>query len=161
MTGGIWVDQADEQHVRRAIELSQQARAAGDQPFGALLVGSNGEVLAEDVNTETTDNDITAHPELKLARWAAANLSSAEVGETTMYTSCEACAMCSGAIVTSGLGRVVYALAAPQLYEIRGRVQKTMRGIAVLTQAERHIDIAGPVLSDEAAEAHRGFWQSD
>jgi tRNA(Arg) A34 adenosine deaminase TadA len=60
--------------LRRAIELSQQARAAGNQPFGSLLVDASGEILAQDVNTEITDNDITAHPELKLARWAAANL---------------------------------------------------------------------------------------
>jgi tRNA(Arg) A34 adenosine deaminase TadA len=58
----------------------------------------------KDVNTEITGNDITAHPELKLARWAGANLTVVQAAETTMYTSCEACAMFSGAIVYSGLG---------------------------------------------------------
>ena len=153
------LDPRDERHLRRAIELSRSARADGNQPFGSVLVQSSGEVLAEDVNTEITDNDITAHPELKLARWAAANLSESEATTATMYTSCEACAMCSGAIVTSGLGRVVYALNAPQLYELKGGpAQKGMRGIAVLAEAGHHISVEGPFLYDEAAAPHSGFW---
>lgn len=151
----------DERYLRRAIELSRRARSAGDQPFGSLLVGASGDVLAEDVNTEITGNDITAHPELKLARWTGANLASAQAAEATMYTSCEACAMCSGAIVTSGLGRVVYALSTPQLDELKGgSVPKGMRGIAVLAQADRHIEVEGPFLYEEAAEAHSGYWVS-
>jgi tRNA(Arg) A34 adenosine deaminase TadA len=153
------LDPRDEQHLRRAIELSRSARADGNQPFGSVLVKSSGEVLAEGVNTEITDDDITAHPELKLAGWAAANLSESDATTATMYTSCEACAMCSGAIVTSGLGRVVYALSAPQLYELKGwPTQKVMRGITVLAEAGHHIPVNGPFLYDEAAAPHLGFW---
>jgi tRNA(Arg) A34 adenosine deaminase TadA len=154
-------DPRDERHLRRAIELSQQARSDGNQPFGSLLVGGAGDVLAEDVNTETTDNDITAHPELKLARWAAANLSATDAAATTMYTSCEACAMCSGAIVASGLGRVVYALSAPQLFALRSAgAQREMRGLAVIHQADRDIEVDGPFLYEEAVEPHAGYWHS-
>jgi tRNA(Arg) A34 adenosine deaminase TadA len=60
--------EADERHLRRAIELATQARATGDMPFGSLLVGPTGEVLGEARNTVITERDITAHPELKLAR---------------------------------------------------------------------------------------------
>jgi len=149
----------DEQLLHRAIELSQQARSAGNQPFGSLLVDAGGEILAQDVNTEITDNDITAHPELKLARWAGANLSEDEASTSSMYTSCEACAMCSGAIVTSGLGRVVYALSAPQLLELKGgTTRKVMRGTDVLAGAERHIVVEGPFLYEEAAAPHAGYW---
>ncbi|HYI17138.1 MAG TPA: nucleoside deaminase, partial [Solirubrobacteraceae bacterium] len=66
--------EADERHLRRAIELAAAARAAGDMPFGSLLVGPAGEVLAEDRNTVLTERDVTAHPELKLARWAGREL---------------------------------------------------------------------------------------
>lgn len=104
-----------ETFLLRAIDLARAARAAGDDPYGSLLVGPRGEVLAESRNTVITDHDITAHPELKLARWAARNLDPATAAGTTMYTSCQACAMCSGAIARSGLGRVVYALSAEQL----------------------------------------------
>ena len=105
---------ADERHLRRAVELAAAARAAGDMPYGSLLVGPAGDVLAEERNTVVTEQDITAHPELKLARWAARRLEADAARETTMYTSCQPCPMCAYAIERSGLGRVVYALASDQ-----------------------------------------------
>ncbi|MEV6925695.1 nucleoside deaminase [Dactylosporangium sp. NPDC051485] len=105
----------DERFLHRAIALAAGSRAGGDAPFGSLLVGPGGEVLAEDHNTVLSDDDITAHPELKLARWAARNLPAGVAAGTTLYTSCQPCAMCSGAIDRSGIGRVVYALSGAQL----------------------------------------------
>ena len=58
----------NEELLRQAIDLAGQARAAGNPPFGSLLAAPDGTVLAEDRNTSVTDRDITAHPELKLAR---------------------------------------------------------------------------------------------
>ncbi|GLY76082.1 nucleoside deaminase [Actinoallomurus iriomotensis] len=101
--------------LRRAIALAAEARAAGDPPFGSLLAGPDGAVLAEERNTTVTGADISAHPELKLARWAARELDPATAAATTMYTSCQPCQMCTGAIARSGLGRVVYALSDEQL----------------------------------------------
>ncbi len=111
--------EADERHLRRAIELAAAARAAGDMPYGSLLVGPTGDVLAEDRNTVLTEQDITAHPELKLARWAARHLDTNAARQTTMYTSCQPCPMCTGAIARSGLGRVVFALSGDQLQDLR------------------------------------------
>jgi tRNA(Arg) A34 adenosine deaminase TadA len=83
-----------------------------------LLVGPDGTVLVEAHNTVRRDNDISAHPELKLARWAAAELDPPTAAGTTMYTSCQPCQMCGGAIVRSGLGRVVYALSTEQFVQL-------------------------------------------
>ena len=80
------MNEIDEQHLRRAIELAVAARAAGQRPYGALIVGRAGVVLAEDHNTVLADRDITAHPELKLARWAAAHLDRPAVRDTVMYS---------------------------------------------------------------------------
>ena len=93
--------------LRRAIELAAAARQAGNPPFGSLLVGPDGTVLAEEQNTTITDGDISFHPELKLARWAARELDAEQAAGTTMYTSCQPCGMCAGALARSGLGRVV------------------------------------------------------
>src|SRR5216683_1092504 len=112
---GATVTHDDEDLLRRAIELAGRARAAGNPPFGSLLAGPDGTVLAEDRNTTITDADITAHPELKLARWAARELDPAAAAAATMYTSCQPCAMCTGAIERSGLGRVVFALSNDRL----------------------------------------------
>ncbi|GAA3080591.1 hypothetical protein GCM10020000_78040 [Streptomyces olivoverticillatus] len=68
----------------------------GDAPYGSLLVGPGGAILAEAHNTVRRDDDITAHPELKLARWAARELDADTAARTTMYTSCQPCSMCGG-----------------------------------------------------------------
>jgi tRNA(Arg) A34 adenosine deaminase TadA len=142
--------EADERHLRRAIELAEEARAAGDMPFGSLLVGPEGEVLAEDRNTVVTERDITAHPELKLARWAARELEADVARETTMYTSCQPCPMCAGAISRSGLGRVVFALSGEQLRELQppGAVNPDAAEIAY----------EGPVLFAEARVPIDGYY---
>ena len=133
------MDGDEELHLRRAIELSEEARRAGDRPFGSLLVGPDGQVLAEDRNTVMTDRDITAHPELKLARWAAARLDSETARGTTMYTSCQPCSMCEGAIERSGIGRVVFGLSREQRDQIEG---------APVTHTA--VRSEGPFLLDEA-----------
>jgi tRNA(Arg) A34 adenosine deaminase TadA len=106
---------ADEQFLRRAIAIAAHAVDLGDAPYGSLLAGADGAILIEAHNTVQRDNDISAHPELKLARWAARELDPETAARTTMYTSCQPCGMCAGGIVRSGLGRVVYALATEQL----------------------------------------------
>ncbi|NUO57439.1 MAG: nucleoside deaminase [Hamadaea sp.] len=108
----------DEALLRRAIEIAAQAVTAGDAPYGSLLADENGTILIEEHNTVKRDNDISAHPELKLARWAARELDPDTAARTTMYTSCQPCGMCHGGIIRSGLGRVVYALASEQLVQL-------------------------------------------
>jgi tRNA(Arg) A34 adenosine deaminase TadA len=105
---------ADQALLRRAIAIAAHAITLGDAPYGSLLADADGAILVEAHNTVRRDNDISAHPELKLARWAARELGTEAAARTTMYTSCQPCAMCAGAIARSALGRVVYALSAEQ-----------------------------------------------
>ncbi|WP_327003397.1 nucleoside deaminase [Dactylosporangium sp. NBC_01737] len=138
---------ADEERLlRRAIELAVNARAAGEAPFGSLLADGGGRILAEEHNTVLSDGDISAHPELKLARWAARHLSADVAAGVTMYTSCQPCGMCTGAIERSGLGRVVYALSGEQLGALR-----TGGGFAPVPQE-------GPLLYAEARVAVDGYY---
>jgi tRNA(Arg) A34 adenosine deaminase TadA len=109
---------ADEALLRRAIAIAAHAVTLGDAPYGSLLADADGAILVEAHNTVQRDNDISAHPELKLARWAARELSHDAAARTTMYTSCQPCQMCTGAIARSGLGRVVYALSSEQLVSL-------------------------------------------
>ena len=141
---------ADEHHLRRAIELAAKARAAGDMPFGSLLVGPDGDVLVEDRNTVVTRNDITAHPELKTALWASRNLERGVAARTTMYTSTEPCAMCRGAIARSGLGRVVFALSGGQFAGLKPP------GSPSPDAAE--VSYEGPALFDEARVPIDGYY---
>jgi tRNA(Arg) A34 adenosine deaminase TadA len=132
------MDGRDEELLRRAIGLAAAAPAAGGRPFGSLLVGPTGEVLAEDHNTVPVDGDISAHPELKLARWAAQRLDPETAAGTTMYTSCQPCPMCAYAIERSGLGRVVFALSSEQFEAL------------AKPPAPKPVRYDGPALFDEA-----------
>ncbi|MEU8246138.1 nucleoside deaminase [Nonomuraea sp. NPDC048916] len=136
----------DERFLRRAIELAAEARTGGNPPFGSLLVGPDGAVLAEDHNTSVTDGDITAHPELKLARWAGRELAPATAAATTMYTSCQPCGMCTGAIERSFLGRVVFALSTEQLADLKPPT--TGPGVR----------LEGPALPEEARVPVTGYY---
>jgi tRNA(Arg) A34 adenosine deaminase TadA len=135
-----------ETHLRRAIALAAAAREAGNPPFGSLLVGPDGEVLAEAQNTTITDADISHHPELKLAVWAARELTPETAAGTTMYTSCQPCEMCTGALARSGLGNVVYALSGDQLNGL-----KTTGSFPAVPQS-------GPSLYDEARVPIDGYY---
>lgn len=139
---------ADEELLRRAIAIAAQAVVLGDAPYGSLLADPDGVILVEAHNTVQRDNDISAHPELKLARWAARELDPDTAGGTTMYTSCQPCGMCTGGIVRSGLGRVVYALATEQFIEINP------------TGGWPDVPQEGPALFDEARAPIAAYYRT-
>ena len=109
------VTEADLPHLRRCVELATEAVEAGDFPFGSVLVGADGVVLAEDRNREVTAGDPTRHPEFELVRWAAVNMTPRERAGATVYTSGEHCPMCAAAHGWVGLGRIVYATSTEQM----------------------------------------------
>ena len=108
------MDETDLRHLRRCVELAEQALDEGDEPFGSVLVTEDGAVLAEDRN-RVAGGDRTRHPEFELARWAAANLPPQERRTATVYTSGEHCPMCAAAHGWVGLGAIVFAASATQL----------------------------------------------
>lgn len=105
----------DTVYLNRCVELATEALEAGDEPFGSVLVGADGTVLAEDRNRTVSTGDPTAHPEIALARWAAVHLGVAERAAATVYTSGEHCPMCAAAHGWVGLGRIVHASSTEQL----------------------------------------------
>ncbi len=108
------LDDTARAHLRRCVDLAREALDAGDEPFGSVLVDAAGTVRFEDRN-RVKDGDATRHPEITIARWAAANLSLAERRKAVVYTSGEHCAMCSAAHAWVGLGAIVLASSSEQL----------------------------------------------
>jgi methylglyoxal synthase len=108
------MDDRDLAHLRRCVDLARAALLAGDEPYGSLLVGPDGRVLAEDRN-RVASGDRTRHPELVLARWAAEHLTPDERAAATVYTSAEHCPMCAAATGWVGVGRVVFAASSAQV----------------------------------------------
>lgn len=138
----------DEAYIRNAHELAEDALANGNPPFGSLLV-LDGSVIQSSTNTTATGRDITAHPELKLARYAARELTADERAACTMYTSTEPCAMCAGAIYYSGLGRVVYSVTGSSLPRVRDERGIDISCEEVIDRGDGATDVEGPVLEDE------------
>lgn len=115
------MNETELRHLRRCVELATEALEAGDEPFGSVLVGGDGSVLAEDRN-RVGSGDQTRHPEIELARWASAHLSPEERAAATVYTSGEHCPMCAAAHGWAGLGRIVYVSSSEQLTDWLGEL---------------------------------------
>ena len=98
---------ADEQFMRRALELARQAESVGEVPVGALVV-QDGAVIGEGWNRPVASNDPTAHAEIEALRAAAAHVANYRLGNATLYVTVEPCAMCAGAIVTARIERLVF-----------------------------------------------------
>lgn len=114
MTDSPRLSTTDRAHLRRCVDLAQQALEAGDEPFGSLLVDADGRELFADRN-RVAGGDATQHPEFAIARWSAEHLSPAQRARATVYTSGEHCPMCAAAHAWVGLGRIVYASSSAQL----------------------------------------------
>ncbi|MGT2427212.1 nucleoside deaminase [Amnibacterium kyonggiense] len=150
--------------VRRAIVLADRARAGGNHPFGALLAAPDGTVVLEAGNTVGTTRDVTGHAETNLVSAATRRFTRAELEPLTLVTSCEPCAMCSGAIYWSTIGAVVYGLSEERLLALTGDDPEnptlSLPCRAVLGAGQRAVRVTGPLLEEEAAASHRGFWRS-
>ena len=95
--------------MRRAIELADERMRAGEGgPFGAVVV-KNGAIVGEGWNRVVATKDPTAHAEIVAIRDACARLGTFDLEGATVYTSCEPCPMCMGAILWSRASRMCYA----------------------------------------------------
>ena len=94
--------------MMRAITLSEDSVKNGGGPFGAVIV-KNGEIIAEASNCVTIDNDPTAHAEVSAIRKATKILGTYDLSGCEIYTSCEPCPMCLGAIYWAHLDKIYYA----------------------------------------------------
>ena len=157
------MDATDLGHLRRCIELAEEALDAGDEPFGSVLVSGDGGRLAQDHN-HVAGGDRTRHPEFFLARWAAENMTPEERSRATVYTSGEHCPMCAAAHGWVGLGRIVYAASSAQLGEWLAEMGVPTPPVTTLpiTDVVPRAVVDGPAteLSAEIRELHRRFHQS-
>ena len=94
--------------MREAIRLSAENVEKGGGPFGAVIV-KNGEIVATAVNRVTSNNDPTAHAEVSAIRAAGQKLGTFDLSGCDIYTSCEPCPMCLGAIYWAHIDRMFYA----------------------------------------------------
>lgn len=97
----------DREFMREAIRLANESVAKGGGPFGAVIV-KDGKIVAGSSNSVTLDNDPTAHAEVNTIRKACRAMGSFNLEGCVIYTSCEPCPMCLGAIYWAGINRIYY-----------------------------------------------------
>ena len=128
-----------------------------------MLVAGDGRVLAEERNRENSAGDATRHPEIDLARWAAANMTAEERAAATVFTSGEHCPMCSAAHAWVGLGRIVYVSSSEQLAAWLTELAVPLPPVRTLPvdQVAPGVVVQGPVpgLDEQVRELHRRFHQ--
>jgi len=99
----------DKKFLRLSIQLAiENIKSGNGGPFGAVIV-KNGEILATGTNLVTSSNDPTAHAEVTAIRNACSKLNSFQLDGCTIYSSCEPCPMCLGAIYWARPERLVFA----------------------------------------------------
>ncbi|HQV60472.1 MAG TPA: nucleoside deaminase [Chitinophagaceae bacterium] len=102
-------DEKDNKFLERAIEISRQGMKSGQGgPFGCVIVLGD-EIIGEGCNQVTSSNDPTAHAEVVAIRQACNKLGTYQLTDCDIYTSCEPCPMCLGAIYWARPKRVIYA----------------------------------------------------
>ncbi len=152
------INETDLQHLKRCVELAEQALEKGDEPFGSMLVSAQGKVLFEDHN-HIASGDHTQHPEFAIARWSAEHLAPEERAQATVYTSGEHCPMCAAAHGWVGLGRIVYASSSEQLGEWMtelGAAPSPVRNLSVRDiLIEPRVDGPVPELAEQVHALHR------
>ncbi len=94
--------------MNHALKLAQIAGDAGEIPVGAVIVDSDGNLIAEGENRKERDQDPTAHAEIIAIRAATKKLQSWRLHQCTLYVTLEPCPMCTGAIIHARITQLVY-----------------------------------------------------
>lgn len=99
---------SDEFYMRKAIEVALKGIKNGGDPFGALIVDKNNNILACHHNQVVLSNDPTAHAEVMCIREACKKVNKYALDGCTIYTTCEPCPMCLGSLAWCRVSRIVY-----------------------------------------------------
>ena len=144
--------------MRKAIELSIENIASGGGPFGAVIT-RDGEIIATGVNRVTSEHDPTSHAEVNAIRSPCRKLNTFDLAGCEIYTSCQPCPMCLGAIYWAHIDKIYYGNTKTDAKEI-GFDDSFIYDELALPDSLRRLP-AESMLSDEAIRAFRLWDESD
>jgi tRNA(adenine34) deaminase len=139
--------------MKHALTLADKAESIGEVPVGACVV-LNGELISEGFNTPITDNDPSAHAELRAVKEAAAAVQNYRLIDATLYVTLEPCSMCAGMLVHARVKRVVFG-AKDAKTGAAGSVMNLLQHPALNHQLE----VVSGVLADECANKLSDFFR--
>ena len=144
--------------MAEAIRLSAMAAEHGNEPFGAVLV-KDGEIVYTNENQIYSATDPTFHAEAGLLRRFFAETHITDLSGYTLYSSCEPCFMCSGALVWAKLGRLVYGASDADLGSLLGETGCACSDMVFRNSPHRPAVTAG-VLREESMKVLRAYFQN-
>lgn len=144
---------SDEEWMRQALGLAQQAAEAGEVPVGALVV-YEGQLISEGFNQPILDHDPSAHAEMVALRSAGKARKNYRLPDHTLYVTLEPCVMCAGAILHARIGRVVFGAWDPKA----GAVSSVYDVLSV-NRLNHQVEWTGGILEEECGELLRAFFR--
>jgi len=145
---------SDEQFMRRALQLAEQAATVGEVPVGALVV-ANGEVIGEGYNQPISSCDPTGHAEIIAMRNAATALGNYRLSGCDLYVTIEPCTMCVGAMIHGRIGRIVFGAAEPRAGALESQLK-----LMDSSHFNHSIEWQGGVLAEECGAIISDFFRA-
>lgn len=145
----------DEDFMRLALREAEKARDLHEVPIGAVLVDSEGEILAAASNRTITNSDPTAHAEILAIRSAADKVGNYRLVGCTVYTTIEPCVMCAGALVNARISRLVFGA-----HDERFGAVETRFRLCDSDDLNHQMDIVSDVLADECRALMQQFFRT-
>ncbi len=140
--------------MRAALAQAAVARAAGEVPVGAVLVGGE-QIIGTGANSPVASHDPTAHAEIVALRAGGAALRSYRLTDTTLYVTLEPCVMCASAIVHARVRRLVFGA-----WDPRAGAAGSLTNVFTLPGVNHRVDVFGGVLMGECAQVLQEFFAS-
>ncbi len=140
-----------ENFMALAIEEARKGLRAGDRPFGAVVV-KDGDVVGRAYAVVRSACDPTAHAEVMAIREAATNLKTHVLKGCTLYTSCDPCPMCAGAMLFSSIDTAVIGASPEGLERVSNLPPRTYRVESLSEQMNMPLKVVRGVLQDEAEQ---------
>lgn len=143
----------DNEFMKLALDLADQASGHDDVPVGAVVV-LNGEVIGTGENRREVDRDPVAHAEIVAIRDAVSSLDSWRLDGATVYVTLEPCVMCAGAILNSRIERVVFGA-----FDEKAGAVGSRYNLLNDPRLLHEVAVTSGVFADEAAEQLKHFFE--
>jgi tRNA(adenine34) deaminase len=143
----------DEQYMREALRLADEAEWSGEVPVGAVVV-AGGQIVGRGANATISQNDPTAHAEIISLREAARKLGNYRLLDSTLYVTMEPCAMCAGALVAARVSRLVFGSRDLRFGAVRSKFR-----LADSDLLNHRIEIVEGVLAAECLQRLQRFFE--
>jgi tRNA(adenine34) deaminase len=137
-----------------ALAAAREAEVAQEVPVGAVLVDTEGRVVATAGNRTVSGHDPTGHAEIRVMRAAAAKLGNYRLPGTTLYVTLEPCTMCAAAMVHARIRRLVFGAVDPKAGAVVSKYRLGNDGML-----NHSFLVTGGVLADECGQLLRNFFR--